>query len=284
MEINVAGVVFGDAIKPFYFSPNGLELKRGDKVIVETARGLELGEIAFGTRSVSEEQIVGELRPVVRLASENDIKKNAENDIEAKKIFSRVKMFIKNIMPDIKVSFVRFNLDHSRMIISYTSDDRIDYRDLVKRLAGEFHTRIEMHQIGYRDEVAVMGAIGECGQVCCCKRFLKDFDKVSIKMAKEQGIALNPNKINGICGRLLCCLKYEDKYYHETLQKMPKINSLVTTPDGEGKVVYNDILREKSIVTIMKDDNIERKEYAVSELKFTKPAVKQNKDSENDDK
>ena len=284
MEINVAGVVFGDAIKPFYFSPNGLELKRGDKVIVETARGLELGEIAFGTRSVSEEQIVGELRPVVRLASENDIKKNAENDIEAKKIFSRVKMFIKNIMPDIKVSFVRFNLDHSRMIISYTSDDRIDYRDLVKRLAGEFHTRIEMHQIGYRDEVAVMGAIGECGQVCCCKRFLKDFDKVSIKMAKEQGIALNPNKINGICGRLLCCLKYEDKYYHETLQKMPKINSLVTTPDGEGKVVYNDILREKSIVTIMKGDNIERKEYDVSELKVTKPAVKQNKDSENDDK
>ena len=284
MEINVAGVVFGDAIKPFYFSPNGLELKRGDKVIVETARGLELGEIAFGTRSVSEEQIVGELRPVVRLASVNDIKKNAENDIEAKKNFSRVKMFIKNIMPDIKVSFVRFNLDHSRMIISYTSDDRIDYRDLVKRLAGEFHTRIEMHQIGYRDEVAVMGAIGECGQVCCCKRFLKDFDKVSIKMAKEQGIALNPNKINGICGRLLCCLKYEDKYYHETLQKMPKINSLVTTPDGEGKVVYNDILREKSIVTIMKDDNIERKEYDVSELKFTKPAVKQNKDSENDDK
>ena len=284
MEINVAGVVFGDAIKPFYFSPNGLELKRGDKVIVETARGLELGEIAFGTRSVSEEQIVGELRPVVRLASVNDIKKNAENYIEAKKIFSRVKMFIKNIMPDIKVSFVRFNLDHSRMIISYTSDDRIDYRDLVKRLAGEFHTRIEMHQIGYRDEVAVMGAIGECGQVCCCKRFLKDFDKVSIKMAKEQGIALNPNKINGICGRLLCCLKYEDKYYHETLQKMPKINSLVTTPDGEGKVVYNDILREKSIVTIMKDDNIERKEYDVSELKFTKPAVKKNKDSENDDK
>lgn len=284
MEINVAGVVFGDAIKPFYFSPNGLELKRGDKVVVETARGLELGEIAFGTRSVSEEQIVGELRPVVRLASESDIKKNAENDIEAKKIFSRVKMFIKNIMPDIKVSFVRFNLDHSRMIISYTSDDRIDYRDLVKRLAGEFHTRIEMHQIGYRDEVAVMGAIGECGQVCCCKRFLKDFDKVSIKMAKEQGIALNPNKINGICGRLLCCLKYEDKYYHETLQKMPKINSLVTTPDGEGKVVYNDILREKSIVTIMKDDSIERKEYDVSELKFSKPAVKQNKDSENDDK
>lgn len=284
MEINVAGVVFGDAIKPFYFSPNGLELKRGDKVVVETARGLELGEIAFGTRSVSEEQIVGELRPVVRLASESDIKKNAENDTEAKKIFSRVKMFIKNIMPDIKVSFVRFNLDHSRMIISYTSDDRIDYRDLVKRLAGEFHTRIEMHQIGYRDEVAVMGAIGECGQVCCCKRFLKDFDKVSIKMAKEQVIALNPNKINGICGRLLCCLKYEDKYYHETLQKMPKINSLVTTPDGEGKVVYNDILREKSIVTIMKDDNIERKEYDVSELKFTKPAVKQNKDSENDDK
>lgn len=284
MEINVVGVVFGDAIKPFYFSPNGLELKRGDKVVVETARGLELGEIAFGTRSVSEEQVVGELRPVVRLASESDIKKNAENDIEAKNIFSRVKMFIKNIMPDIKVSFVRFNLDHSRMIISYTSDDRIDYRDLVKRLAGEFHTRIEMHQIGYRDEVAVMGAIGECGQVCCCKRFLKDFDKVSIKMAKEQGIALNPNKINGICGRLLCCLKYEDKYYHETLQKMPKINSLVTTPDGEGKVVYNDILREKSIVTIMKDDTIERKEYDVSELKFTKPAVKQNKDSENNDK
>ena len=219
MELNVVGVVFGDAIKPFYFSPNGLELKRGDKVVVETSRGLELGEIAFGTRSVDEEQIVGELRPVVRLASESDLKKDAENNIEAKQIFSHVKMFIKNIMPDIKVSFVRYNLDHSRMIISYTSDDRIDYRDLVKRLAGEFHTRIEMHQIGYRDEVAVMGAIGECGQVCCCKRFLKDFDKVSIKMAKEQGTALNPNKINRICGRLLCCLKYEDKYYHETLQK-----------------------------------------------------------------
>lgn len=284
MELNVVGVVFGDAIKPFYFSPNGLELKRGDKVVVETARGLELGEIAFGTRSVDEEQIVGELRPVVRLASESDIKKDAENNIEAKQIFSHVKMFIKNIMPDIKVSFVRYNLDHSRMIISYTSDDRIDYRDLVKRLAGEFHTRIEMHQIGYRDEVAVMGAIGECGQVCCCKRFLKDFDKVSIKMAKEQGIALNPNKINGICGRLLCCLKYEDKYYHETLQKMPKINSIVNTPDGDGKVVFNDILREKSTVTIMKDDTIERKEYDVSELKFSKPAVKQDKDNENNDK
>lgn len=284
MELNVVGVVFGDAVKPFYFSPNGLELSRGDKVVVDTARGLELGEIAFGSRLVSEDQIVGELRPVLRIATEADIKKDDDNRLEAKHIFPKVKMFIKNIMPNIKVSFVRFDLDHSRMTISYTSDERIDYRELVKRLASEFHTRIEMHQIGYRDEVAVMGAIGECGQVCCCKRFLKDFDKVSIKMAKEQGIALNPNKINGICGRLLCCLKYEDNFYHEMLQKMPKINALVKTPDGEGKVVFNDILREKSVVAIAKDDSFVREEYDIKDLQFTKPAVKQDKDNDQNDK
>ena len=279
MEIEVVGITFDDSIKPFYFAPNGFTLKKGDKVVVETSRGLELGNVV-GQKSVTADEIVGELKPVVRIATAEDINTHRELKKESLTLLPAVKKIVKSYMPDVKVSFVKFNLDHSKMIVTYTSDERVDYRELVRKLASEFHTRIEMRQIGYRDEVAMMGALGPCGEVCCCNRFLLDFDKVSIKMAKEQGIALTPNKINGMCGRLLCCLKYEEQHYRETLQRMPKVNARVNTPDGEGKVVFNDILREKCIVMFNKDDSIERKEYALEEIVFDKP-TKPNKDETN---
>ena len=273
MNINVVGVTFDDSIKPFYFAPTNLQLTKGQNVVVETARGLELGKVVF-LKDVDESQIVGELKPVIRVATPADIKHEQTNSEEARTLLPKTKEIIKASLPDVKVSFVKYNLDKSKLIITYISDDRVDYRDLVKKLASQFHTRIEMRQIGARDEVAMMGAIGVCGQICCCHRFLSDFDKVSIKMAKEQGLALNPTKINGMCGRLLCCLKYEDAFYHEVVGRMPKINSMVSTPNGEGKVVYNDLLRECCIVSFINGESIERKEFPVDQLTFERRAGK----------
>lgn len=198
----------------------------------------------------------------IRIATDSDLKNYEKMQIKASNMLPDIKDIIKGFSKSVKISFIIFSLNGKKMIISYTSDERLDYRDIVKKLANKYSMRIEMKQIGNRDEVAMIGAIGSCGRECCCKSFLKEFDKVSIKMAKNQNIALNPAKINGMCGRLLCCLKYEDDLYKEQLKKMPKINSIVETPDGEGKVIYNDILGEKVTLYINKS----KKEYPLSDI------------------
>jgi cell fate regulator YaaT (PSP1 superfamily) len=182
-------------------------------------------------------------------------------------LLPEIKKEVEALNLDMKVSFITTNLDRSKLIISYTADERVDFRTLIKVLAGKYKTKIEMRQIGNRDETKNIGAIAPCGRVCCCKAFLNDFDKISIKMAKNQNIALNPNRINGMCGRLLCCLKYEDEYYEEMQKKMPKINSTITTPDGKGVVTATDFLRETVSVTFTKDDSTEMKIYNLEDLK-----------------
>ncbi len=233
-----------------------------EQVIVSIAGSLELGRV----KAIYETDENLEFVDIVRSANEQDFKTHCENCKYARTLVPIVKQEAETLNLDMKVSFVSVNFDRSKVIVFYTAENRVDFRDLVKILGNKFKARIEMRQIGYRDESKVVGAIGMCGRVTCCKAFLSDFDKVSIKMAKNQNIALNPNRINGMCGRLLCCFKYEDEFYEEMQKKMPKQGSFVTTPDGKAQVVSNDFLREKVTVEFKTEDTTERKTYELSEI------------------
>lgn len=246
------------------YAPYSDKLQRKDRVIVSTPNGLELG-IVKGSVDLKEKV---DLVDFVRFATLDDSKINCENCKYARSILPEIKQEADKINPEMKISYVHINHDRSKMEINYTADGRVDFRDLVKILSSKYKTKIEMHQIGNRDESKQVGAIGVCGRVTCCKAFLSDFDKVSIKMAKNQSFSLNPNRINGMCGRLLCCLKYEDEYYEEMQKKMPKIGSFVTTPDGKGVVSATDFLREKVSVTFNKDDSTEVKVYDLLDVKM----------------
>lgn len=206
---------------------------------------------------------------IVRLATENDKKENCENCKYARSLLSEIKQEAKKLQLEMKIGFISTNLDRSKITVNYTADDRVDFRELIKVLGNKFKARIEMRQIGNRDETKQIGALGVCGRVTCCKAFLSDFDKVSIKMAKNQNTSLNPNKINGMCGRLLCCFKYEDDYYAEMQKKMPKENATVTTPDGKGVVTSRDFLKETVTVTFTKDDTTEVKVYDLKDIQNT---------------
>ena len=203
---------------------------------------------------------------IVRLATEEDKKQNCENCKFARSLLPEIKQEAEKLNLNMKIGFISVSLDKSKINVNYTADDRVDFRDLIKILGSKYKSRIEMRQIGNRDETKQVGALGVCGRVTCCKAFLNDFDKVSIKMAKNQNISLNPNKINGMCGRLLCCFKYEDEYYAEMQKKMPKENSYVTTPDGKGVVTGRDFLRETVTVTFTKDESTEIKIYDLKDI------------------
>lgn len=205
---------------------------------------------------------------IVRTATEQDKKQNCENCKFARSILPEIKREADKLNLDMKIGFITVSLDKNKIGVNYTSDDRVDFRELIKVLGSNYKARIEMRQIGNRDESKQVGAIGVCGRVTCCKAFLNDFDKVSIKMAKNQNIALNPNRINGMCGRLLCCFKYEDEYYSEMQKKMPKENSLVITPDGKGTVTNRDFLKETVTVTFTKDDTTEVKIYDLKDIQI----------------
>ena len=240
----VIGVRFKNTGKVYYFDPQGIQVEKGSMAIVETARGLECGEVALANREVADESIVQPLRRLIRLATPEDLKKVAENHIKEKKAFRACEKKIAERGLEMKLVDVEYTFDNSKILFYFTADGRVDFRELVKDLAGMFRTRIELRQIGVRDEAKMLGGMGICGRPFCCGSFLGGFTPVSIKMAKEQGLSLNPVKISGACGRLMCCLKYEQDAYEDLLKTSPKNESFVDTVDGRGTVVDVNLLRQ----------------------------------------
>lgn len=246
-----------------FVDDNGLTLTKGQRVVLSTPNGQELGVV----KQFAKDQSVDNAN-IIRLATENDNKKHLENIKYARQLLPEIKQLANDSNLDMKIGFISVNLDRSKIVVNYTADERVDFREFIKILGGKYKSRIEMKQIGNRDETKCVGALGVCGRETCCKSFLSDFNKVSVKMAKNQNIALNPTRINGMCGRLLCCLKYEDEFYEDMQKKMPKINSFVTTLDGKGQVTSTDFLRETVTVTFTKDDTTEVKTFDLTEIKF----------------
>ena len=238
----VIGVRFKANGKSYYFSPGDLELQQGDHVIVETARGTECGEVAKGPHDVPDSSIVKPLKTVTRMADAVDVRRMQQNRADEKRAFSVCEERIAKHKLDMKLVDVEYTLDRNKILFYFTADGRIDFRDLVKDLAGVFRTRIELRQIGVRDESKMLGGLGICGQPFCCSRFLRDFQPVSIKMAKEQGLSLNPAKISGSCGRLMCCLAYEPPAYEYLNRITPGVGSIVKTPEGVGAVVETNVI------------------------------------------
>ncbi|MFW6035428.1 MAG: PSP1 domain-containing protein [Halothermotrichaceae bacterium] len=253
----VVGVSFRKAGKIYYFDPEKIELKVGDNVIVETARGIEFGEVVMAKKEVSEEDIVSPLKPVIRKAQPKDKEKNDENiRLEKKAYFICLKKIDKHGLP-MKLIDVEYTFDHNKIIFYFTAEGRVDFRELVKDLARVFKTRIELRQIGVRDEAKMVGGLGVCGRPLCCSVFLRDFDPISIKMAKKQELSLNPAKISGICGRLMCCLKYESKVYKQLKQEMPKIGDTVELELGEGEIVERNLVKRTVKVDMGSEECIE---------------------------
>ena len=248
------------------FANSTNEYNKKDRVVVSTPSGLDLG-VVKGLVDIKEDV---EIVSILRKANQEDMKKNCENCKYSRSLLPEIKKAAQSHKLDMKVGFVSTNLDCSKIIINYTAEDRVDFRELIKDLGAKYKTRIEMRQIGNRDESKMVGALGVCGRVTCCKAFLSEFDKVSIKMAKNQNISLNPTRINGMCGRLLCCLKYEDEFYEEMQKKMPKVGYNVTTADGKGVVSAVDFLKETVSVTYTKDETSETKIYPLEEVNFSK--------------
>ena len=238
----VVGIRFKEVGKVYYFDPDSMKFKKGDKAIVETARGVECGEVAMENREVPEEEIVKPLKRIIRAATEADLKIVAENREKEKKAFDICEQKIRAHKLEMKLVDVEYTFDSSKILFYFTADGRVDFRELVKDLAGVFRTRIELRQIGVRDESKMIGGFGICGRPFCCSSFLGDFQPVSIKMAKEQGLSLNPTKISGTCGRLMCCLKYEQEAYEHLLRHTPKIRAIVETREGRGTVLDNNLL------------------------------------------
>ena len=238
----VVGIRFKEVGKVYYFDPDGRQYKKGERAVVETARGVECGEIAMENREVPDEEIVKPLKRIVRPANEADLKVVRENREKEKKAFSICEEKIRAHRLDMKLVDVEYTFDGGKILFYFTADGRVDFRELVKDLAGVFRTRIELRQIGVRDESKMVGGFGMCGRPFCCSTFLGDFQPVSIKMAKEQGLSLNPVKISGTCGRLMCCLKYEQEAYEHLLRHTPKVGAIVETREGRGTVVENNLL------------------------------------------
>ena len=256
--VEVVGVRFKTAGKMYYFSPGKLEIKEGEGVIVETARGMEYATIELARTVVSDDNVVKPLKSIVRIADEKDIKRHEENEsrkAEAMKLCQE-KILKHNL--EMKLIDVEYTFDNNKIVFYFTADGRIDFRELVKDLAGVFRMRIELRQVGVRDEAKMLGGVGCCGRPLCCASWLADFQPVSIKMAKNQNLSLNPTKISGICGRLMCCLKYENDTYCQLRKGMPEVNDVVDTPEGRAKVVEADIIRgivKVRVFTGEKDDD-----------------------------
>lgn len=248
--VTVVGIRFKKAGKIYYFDPSNLNIKKDDNAIVETARGIEFGQCVIGPKEIKEEEIISPLKSVLRKADEADIKKHEENIGKEKEAFDVCTEKIEQHKLVMKLIDVEYTFDNNKVIFYFTADGRVDFRDLVKDLATVFRTRIELRQIGVRDEAKMIGGLGPCGRPMCCSTFLGDFAPVSIKMAKEQNLSLNPTKISGICGRLMCCLNYEQETYEGIRKRLPKISSIVDTPYGRGEVVGNSVVKEMVKVKI----------------------------------
>jgi len=266
----VISVKFRGGSKLYYFDPAELEIKEGDGVIVETSRGTEFGDVAKGIHEVDDSQVIQPLKAVVRIATDKDKEMRDMYRAREKDAYATCLEKIQSHNLEMKLVDVEYTFNGSKIVFYFTADGRVDFRELVKDLASVFKTRIELRQIGVRDEAKLLGGLGSCGRPVCCKAFLPDFQPVSIKMAKEQSLSLSPTKISGICGRLMCCLKYEQECYETMRRQMPKVGREVGTPDGiNGTIVENNILTEKSKVKLtLPDGTIEVREYPFRELTF----------------
>ena len=266
MSDKVIGVRFKKAGKIYYFNPLSIPFEAGEGVIVETSRGIEFGEVVIGAREIEQKELQKPLRPVIRRADEEDYARIEANQRKEKEAFAVCEEKIKKHGMDMKLINVEYTFDNSKIVFYFTAEGRVDFRELVKDLASVFKTRIELRQIGVRDETKMLGGLGPCGRPACCAEFLGDFQLVSIKMAKEQNLSLSPTKISGLCGRLMCCLGYEHEYYKELAAILPRNGSEVQTPDGAGVVMESNPLRQLVKVKIAVGDEFDVREYPVGEI------------------
>lgn len=278
--VKVVGVRFKKAGKIYYFDPGDLVIELNGNAIVETARGVEFGQVVVPNTEVSEDEIVAPLKKVIRIATEEDKDHHEENVRKEKEAFDVCLQKIQDHSLDMKLIDVEYTFDNNKVLFYFTADGRVDFRELVKDLASVFRTRIELRQIGVRDEAKMMGGLGVCGRVLCCNSFLGDFQPVSIKMAKEQGLSLNPTKISGACGRLMCCLKYEQDAYEEIIARVPKEGAIVETPDGQGVVMAISLLKELIKVKLDKGNETDLKIYNASEVKVIKDVSREDSEEE----
>lgn len=278
---NIVGVKFKKTGKVYFFDPNKLHIRVGDHVIVDNAMGEDYGEVVIGNRPIDEEKITTPLKRVIRIATKEDEKHYEDNKRREKEALRICNEKIKKYKLDMNLTEVEYKFDNSKLLFYFTADGRVDFRELVKELAAIFKTRIELRQIGVRDEVKRIGGNGVCGRELCCCSFLSNFETVSIKMAKEQNISLNPAKISGNCGRLMCCLKYEQEVYEEKLKRLPRVGAIVKTPEGEGVVEAVETLKETIRVKIKDEENdggFLFKKYQADEIEI----VKNGQDDEED--
>ena len=277
----IIGVKFKDTAKVYYFSPANDKdsYPAGSGVIVDTAKGAEYAKVVFDVREIADEKLTHALKPVIRKATERDERNIKENEEKIPEVMKFAQEQIEQLKLEMKLINAEYSFDGKKLVFNFTADNRVDFRELVKIFASKFHTRIELRQVGIRDETKLLGGIAPCGRTCCCAGSISEFGKVTIKMAKNQGLHLNPSKISGLCGRLMCCLEYENDYYAEVYPKMPKIGGTVGTPEGEGTVVSNDMLKMISKVKIPKGEGGEvYKDFPVDQLQF-----KRSKQPEKDD-
>ncbi len=267
MQVEVVTVKFNKGVHGYWFSPNGFDVKVNDKVIVDTEKGKELVTVTKGKEMIGAETLSDPLKNIIKIADQNDIKMAEENYKKAEALYPEIKKIVADEGLEMKVIYVECNYNFTRLTINFVSDGRVDFRELVKKLADKYKTRIELRQIGPREETRYLGGLGLCGKECCCKQGFGIDDHVSIKMAKNQSLSLNPNNISGLCGKLLCCLAYENPYYVEVMKEMPKVGSEIDTPDGKGKVVYNDLIKKTVSVKFVTENTSEIKSYAVEDLK-----------------
>ena len=267
----VIGVRFKEVGKVYYFDPLDNKLNTGDMVVVETARGLECGEVATPNKTIDEAELTHPLKPLIRIADENDLKHLAENKEKEKEAYKICEQKIAQHNLEMKLVNVEYTFDNTKILFYFTADGRVDFRALVKDLASVFRTRIELRQIGVRDEAKMLGGLGICGKPFCCASFMGEFQPVSIKMAKEQGLSLSPVKISGTCGRLMCCLKYEQEAYTDLLKKTPKVGAIVNTPEGRGLVVENNLIARTLKVKLNNTpEDVAPKTFTVKECKLVK--------------
>ena len=280
---NIVGVRFRRLGKIYFFDPQYLIMKKGENVIVDTTDGEDIAEVVIANRKIEEEKIVEPLKKVLRIANNRDLKHYKECKKKEKEAFEFCNKKIKQLGLKMKLTDVEYNFNNTKILFFFTADGRIDFRELVKELAANYKTRIELRQIGVRDEVKRIGGNGVCGRELCCCSFLNNFETVSIKMAKEQNLSLNLSKISGNCGRLMCCLKYENDVYEEKLSRLPHVGAIVKTEDGEGEIVNVEILAERVRVKLQNGEDISYKKYNVGDIKVIKDAIAEKGNEQNDE-
>ena len=284
MNKTIIGVKFKNPGKIYFFDPKKEKLQKGEFVVLETANGMEIAEVVVENKEMPEEKLVSPLKPIIRKATYKDMKHKEENEKKEEEAFKKAERLAKKHNLDMTITDVEYTFDNSKLLFFFTADGRIDFRELVKDLAAVYKTRIELRQIGVRDQVRKIGGNGVCGRELCCCTFLDNFDSVSIKMAKEQNIALTPSKISGNCGRLMCCLRYEQNVYEEKLSRLPKVGAIVKTPDeGEGTVDSIEILKERIRVKFNDNDGYYYKRYDAKDVKVIKDVEDKNDDNDIDD-